>query len=160
MSNLVARIEVLVRKKGITFNKVEHDCKLGNGTIKRWGSQSPRLDKLVLVAQYLGVSLDYLVFGTIHSDSFPNGEPFDLEGYKVEQGLMCDGSPLTEMEADLVAMFRLMPDEAHKEVFDYTYFKYKCHVEKNVESIYSTYSDARGNKKSGHAQGKAQDATA
>lgn len=30
----------------------------------------------------------------------------DLTAYKQEQGLTCDGSPLSEEEADLIAMFR------------------------------------------------------
>ena len=56
MSELVDRIGATIKEKGLTFNRVEHDCGLGNGTIKRWGDQSPRLDKLVRVSEYLDVS--------------------------------------------------------------------------------------------------------
>ena len=110
MLDFIHRIETAIKAKGVTFNRVEHDCGLGNGTIKRWAEQSPRLDKLVAVANYLDVSLDYLVYGTLHSDSTPNREKhLELDGYKREQGLICDGSPLDEEEADLVAMYRLLP---------------------------------------------------
>lgn len=101
MSELVDRIGATIKEKGLTFNRVEHDCGLGNGTIKRWGDQSPRLDKLVRVSEYLDVSLDYLVFGTLHSENSPSGEIPDLEVVKREQGLSCDGSPLDEVEATL-----------------------------------------------------------
>ena len=134
MSELVDRIGATIKEKGLTFNRVEHDCGLGNGTIKRWGGQSPRLDKLVRVSEYLDVSLDYLVFGTLHSENSPNGEIPDLEVVKREQGLSCDGSPLDEVEADLVAMFRLLPPSEKEDLFDLVYFKYKKHVEKKMES--------------------------
>ena len=69
MSELIQRIEEAAKGKGLTFNRIERDCGLGNGTIKRWSTQSPRLDKLVLVADYIGVSLDYIVHGTLRTDS-------------------------------------------------------------------------------------------
>lgn len=60
---------------------------------------------------------------------------------------MCDGSPLSEDEADLVAMYRLLPSHEREDLFDLVYFKYRKHVEKKAESIYWTYFD--GDKKSG-----------
>ena len=119
----------------------------------------PSVQTLIGLSRVLNCSIDWLITGSEYQHESSELHS-DIRSLKSEQGLMCDGSPLSEMEADLVAMFRLLPDEAHKEVFDYTYFKYKCHVEKNAGSIYSTYSDARSNKKSGHTQDRIQDATA
>ena len=51
MSEFVDRIEQAIKEKGSNFKRVERECGLGNGTIKRWGEQSPRLDKLVLVSE-------------------------------------------------------------------------------------------------------------
>ena len=80
---------------------------------------------------------------------------------KREQGLSCDGSPLDEVEADLVAMFRLLPSSEKEDLFDLVYFKYKKHVEKKMESIYWTYAEGSGDKKSGPSQGlDARDGTA
>ena len=73
MSDLVDRIEVTLKEKKLTFNRVEHELGFGNGTIKRWKEQSPRLDKLIKVAEYLNVSLDYIAFGVLQTDSSPNG---------------------------------------------------------------------------------------
>ena len=140
MSSLVDRIETKIKEKGLNFKRVERDCGLGNGTIKRWSEQSPRLDKLVSVAEYLQVSLDFLVFGS-ESETSLNGESIDLETFKQEQGLACDGSPLSPIETDLVAMFRLLPPSHQEELFDLVYFKYKRTVEEKKESIYSTYFD-------------------
>ncbi|WP_455437481.1 helix-turn-helix domain-containing protein [Hungatella hathewayi] len=143
MSSLVDRIETKIKEKELTFKRVERECGLGNGTIKRWAEQSPRLDKLVTVAEYLQVSLDYLVFGS-ESETSPNGDSIDLDTYKKDQGLACDGSPLSPIEADLVAMFRLLPPSHQEELFDLVYFKYKRAVEDKKESIYSTYFDENG----------------
>lgn len=151
MSDLVNRIEKRIKEKGTNFKRVEQELGLGNGTIKRWSTQSPRLDKLVPVAEYLQVSLDYLVFGSSVSETSTNGDRPDLEAEKERQGLTCDGLPLSEDEVDLVAMYRLLPPSHREEIFDLVYFKYKRHVEDKKESIYSTYFDGSEDEKSGPA---------
>lgn len=151
MSDLVNRIEKRIKEKGTNFKRVEQELGLGNGTIKRWSTQSPRLDKLVPVAEYLQVSLDYLVFGSSVSETSTNGDRPDLEAEKERQGLTCDGLPLSEDEVDLVAMYRLLPPSHREEIFDLVYFKYKRHVEEKKESIYSTYFDGSEDEKSGPA---------
>lgn len=127
MSELIERLEIEVKKKGLTFNRIERELGLGNGTIKRWNDQSPRLDKLTAVARFVGVSLDYLVFGELQTESTPSGE-LDLTRVKEEQGLLCDGSPLSSLETDLVAMFRLLPEEEREDVFDIVHLKYKRRI--------------------------------
>lgn len=161
MSDLVNRLERCIKEKGSNFKRVERECGLGNGTIKRWSEQSPRLDKLVIVAEYLQVSLDYLVFGGSASETSTNGDRPDLEAEKERGGLMCDGLPLSEDEVDLVAMYRLLPPSHREELFDLAYFKYKRVVEQKKESIYSTYFDESSDEKSGPAGGrKASNGTA
>lgn len=124
MSNLVDRIEQEIKLKGLTFNRVEHDCGFGGGTIKRWMRQSPRFDKLVTVAQYLEVSLDYLAFGTTHLENHPNGEiRFDLS--------------LSEKESDLIQKIRLLPDYQQEELFDLVDFKCHCNTERKKELSYT-----------------------
>lgn len=140
MSELVKRIEAILKEKGLSFSRVEHDCGLGNGTIKRWSDQSPRLDRLIIVSEYLSVSLDYLVFGVLHSENTPCGEEeINFSKIKEEQGLICDTSPLDEIEADVIAMYRLLPTLQQEELFDLIYFKYKRYVEEKKGSIYSAY---------------------
>ena len=109
MSELVDRIEQAIKEKGSNFKRVERECGLGNGTIKRWGEQSPRLDKLVLVSEYLQISLDYLVFGRSCSDTAQeNDRNAAFEHLKQEQGLTCDGSPLEDEEAEYVKTIGLL----------------------------------------------------
>ena len=160
MSSLIDRIEHVIKARGTNFKRVERECGLGNGTIKRWGEQSPRLDKLALVSEHLQVSLDYLVFGRSCAETSTDGDALDLEAAKQEQGLVCDGSPLNNVEADLIAMFRLLPEEEREDVFDIVHLKYKRHIGKKAESIYWTYFD-ESDEKSGPAEGReARDGTA
>ena len=160
MSSLIDRIEHVIKARGTNFKRVERECGLGNGTIKRWGEQSPRLDKLALVSEHLQVSLDYLVFGRSCSETSTDGDALDLEAAKQEQGLVCDGSPLNNVEADLIAMFRLLPEEEREDVFDIVHLKYKRRLGKKAGSIYWTYFDENG-EESGPAEGReARDGTA
>ena len=161
MSDLVNRLEKCIKEKGSNFKRVERECGLGNGTIKRWSEQSPRLDKLVIVAEYLQVSLDYLVFGGSVSETSTHGDRPDLAAEKERGGLTCDGLPLSEDEVDLVAMYRLIPPSHREEIFDLVYFKYKRYVEQKKASIYSTYFDRSEDEKSGPAGSReARDGTA
>ncbi len=160
MSSLIERIEHVIKARGTNFKRVERECGLGNGTIKRWGEQSPRLDKLALVSEHLQVSLDYLVFGRSCSETSTDGDNLDLEAAKREQGLVCDGSPLNNAEADLIAMFRLLSEEEREDVFDIVHLKYKRRLGKKAGSIYWTYFDENG-EESGPAEGReARDGTA
>lgn len=62
--SLVERLQGLAKERGTTFKQLERDAGLGNGVIRRWDKQSPRLDILVKVADCLQASLDYLVYGS------------------------------------------------------------------------------------------------
>lgn len=152
---IVERLQSIVKEKGTNFKQLEENCGLGNGVIRRWDVQSPRLDKLVKVADYLNVSLDYLVYGRGTSDSTDDDETgLHLESVKEKQGLLCDGSPLNNIEADLVAMFRLLPPEEREDIFDIVHLKYKRRIERKRESIYWTYFEEDSGEKSGPAEGR------
>jgi transcriptional regulator with XRE-family HTH domain len=131
--SLVERLEAAAKEKGSNFKRIEQECGLGNGTIKRWEKQSPRLDKLMKVSEYLQLSLDYIVYGK-------------KENRRSET--KCDGVPLTESEADLIAMYRLVPDADKQTIFDIAKLKYEQSTGEKV-SIYSTYSDVKERQKSG-----------
>lgn len=61
-SVLYQRIKQLCSRKGITIAKLESDLGFGNSSIKKWEkSSSPSIDKIVKVATYFDVSIDYLM---------------------------------------------------------------------------------------------------
>lgn len=159
---LVDRISKMAKERGLTFKALERAVGLGNGTIKRWEVQSPRLDGLIKVAEYLQVSLDAIVFGNSQTANDSNDKIHSqLERIKQEQGLTCDGSPLSTEESDLIAMYRLLPSHEQEDAFDLLYYKYQKYVEKKATSIYWTYTDERNRQKSAPIQShKSLDGTA
>lgn len=58
------RIKALCEKLGITVSKLESDLKLGANTIYKWKVSDPSSGKLNRVAEYLGVTVDYLLGNT------------------------------------------------------------------------------------------------
>lgn len=85
---LTERIHDLCNKKGITIAALERTLNLGNSTIRRWTTTSPSIDKLILVADYFRVSVDYLIASpftpTVQTDIAKDLETiiYDLEAQK------------------------------------------------------------------------------
>lgn len=129
-------------KSGISQGQLAKSVGVSPGNVSDWevGKTKPGYVALAALARFFGVSADYL----LELDEAPVKTGVDLERIKLEQGLSCDGSPLETEEADLIAMFRLLPSYEREDLFDLVYFKYKKHVEKKMESIYWTYADERG----------------
>ena len=124
------------------------------------GKRVPDTVSLYKIATALGVSMEWVLTGEDTTSENSRPTPLDLETVKREQGLICDGSPLNNAEADLIAMFRLLPEEEREDVFDIVHLKYKRRIGKKAESIYWTYFD-ESDEQSGLARGReARDGTA
>lgn len=59
-SIVFSRIKELCAEKGITITKLESLMKMSQSTIGKWRTATPTVDKLIKVAQYFHVSLDYI----------------------------------------------------------------------------------------------------
>lgn len=61
-SVLYQRIKALCEKRGISISKLESELGFGNSSIKKWERvSSPSIDKIIKVASYFDVSVDYLL---------------------------------------------------------------------------------------------------
>lgn len=58
---LYENIKNIASNKGISVNRIETDLKLGKAVISKWNKNRPSVDKVALVANYLGVSIETLV---------------------------------------------------------------------------------------------------
>lgn len=134
--SIFERIQKLIKEQNITVKQLERECDLANATIRRWETQTPNIESVRRVAQKLGTSIDYLVTGSSSNTNDPRFEVY------------CDGVPLTENEADLVAMYRLLDAPDRKTVFDIAKLKYQQKTGEEI-SIYSTYFDENETQKSG-----------
>lgn len=121
-------------KSGLSQGQLAKSVGVSPGNVSDWevGKTKPGYIALAALARFFGVSADYL----LELDNVPVKTGIDLSQYKAEQGLSCDGSPLEADEADLIAMFRLLPDEEKEDIFDIVHLKYKRRVERKRESIY------------------------
>ena len=61
--SLKTRIKNLANEQGMGLTALEAKLGFGNGTITKWDKTTPNADKLNAVAQYFGVSMDYLLNG-------------------------------------------------------------------------------------------------
>ena len=55
------KISRLCNERGISIWKLENVLGFGRGTIFKWKKSSPSVEKLKTVADYFGVTLDYLL---------------------------------------------------------------------------------------------------
>lgn len=79
------RIQTKATEKGISIKKLEQEVGIGNGVIKRWNTSSPQCNKLLLVANYLQISIEWLITGKITNE-------------------------LTENEKELLKNFKTLPE--------------------------------------------------
>lgn len=61
MESLLKRIQELCKKEEISVPQLEQTLGFGRGALYKWEKSSPSTDKLRRVADYFGVSLDYLM---------------------------------------------------------------------------------------------------
>lgn len=58
---MVERIKELCHRNGITVAALEAALGFGNGSIRKWDSNSPSLDKVKKVAVFFGISVSDLI---------------------------------------------------------------------------------------------------
>ncbi len=143
-------------QKSLTQAQLAKTVGVSPGNVGDWetGKSKPGYNALAALARIFEVSADYLLELTPEKTGKTEDELRHLDEIKKEQGLTCDGSPLDNVEADLVAMFRLLSEEEREDVFDIVHLKYKRRLNCKRESIYWTYFDESEGEQSGPAEGR------
>lgn len=59
--NLLERIKELCKKRSISVSRLEEILEFPSNTIYQWKNRTPGTEKLSLVADYFGVTIDYLL---------------------------------------------------------------------------------------------------
>lgn len=131
--------EQLLQQHGITAYKVSKEAGITQSTLSDWkrGRSTPKTDNMKKIADYFGVSLEYLMTGKEITDKEPLLKPRDEKDIKVilanteqllkQEGLMFDGNPATPEAVDsiLAAMQIGMELAKKKNKEKYTPKKYK-----------------------------------
>ena len=77
---IVDRIQTLCKEHGTTLTGLERNLNFGRGTIGKWITSSPSINKLGAVADYFNVSIDFLRTGEENNDRIFgfNGDSEDM----------------------------------------------------------------------------------
>lgn len=59
--DLYEKIKELAAQKNVSIRQIEEKLSFSNATIRRWKTQTPGVDKIQKVADYFGVTVDYLL---------------------------------------------------------------------------------------------------
>lgn len=102
--NVYAVIYEICRQKGISVRELERQCAFPQGSIRRWVSVSPGIDKVAKVADVLGCTIDELC-GRVPQDN-PRDESL-LTGFIEE---MRSKSDFSDDEKTIIRKFRMLSD--------------------------------------------------
>ncbi len=145
MNSIGERIKSLRLGKGLSAQALGNIIGRSKSNISGYetGKYDPSASTVISLCEYFGVAADWLLTGLNvqkpeQAEHLPPRSRFDV---------YCDGVPLTEEEADLVAMYRLLDAPDRKTVFDIAKLKYQQKTGEEI-SIYSTYFDENEMQKS------------
>ena len=118
MESFYDRILSSINKKGLTIKGVERETGLANATIRKWDKQSPRLESVIKVAEYLHISLDYLAFGGSYLATMD------------DQVIEADGPQISPNEMEMIKALRELPEGDQDEIKTLIHMKYDRLVKK------------------------------
>ena len=103
----IERIEAVIKEQGYTFASLEKAVGFGNGTMSRWGKNSPSVDKLLKLANFLEVTASSLL----------NEAPSHLE----------------DDEAQLIKYFKQLPEKEKGRALGSIETRAEIYSQNNVE---------------------------
>ena len=89
-------IKDLAAQKKISVAELERTLGFGNGSISKWNKQSPSADKLKKVADYFGVTIDYLL------DRKPATQANATIEEALDSVMSYDGKPITDDDREVL----------------------------------------------------------
>lgn len=110
--SLLNKIKILCIENNTSIAAIEKELSIGNGTISRWNKVIPSGDKLLKVADYFNVSVDYLLGrDQKETPTLTNKDERDIATKldemlgqlgSTEEALMFDGEPLDNETRELL----------------------------------------------------------
>lgn len=116
--DIYERVQYLAKNQGLSVRELGNKLNIGPTTLYKWKKQTPKSDILIKVADYFGVSTDYLLGRSNDKYDLSPQEKIDIgvEAEKMMKGLNDEGSinfygePMSEedKETTLAALNLLM----------------------------------------------------
>ncbi len=115
-SKLALRLKMLRRQKGVTSQEVADEIGIKGSTYRRYEIDTKPKDEIyIALAQYFGVTVDYLMSG---DEALPVYNVADSSSYEVSAAV-----GISEEEKQLLANLRSLSAEDFREVFDFVLWK-------------------------------------
>ena len=142
-SHIGVRIISRLRQLGLKQADLCRETSISSNAISQYctGKRIPDTASLYKIATALKTTMEWVLTGESPSNENTTSE-----------SIACDGEPLNEVEADLVAMFRLLDAKEREISFDFVLGLYEKSTGEKV-STYSTYTDTSSQQKSAPASG-------
>ena len=105
------RFEQLLRERGVTAYRVAKDTGINPSAFSDWksGKSKPKNPRLQKIADYFGVSIEWLLGNT---------EVRNIPDPKSGGALIINENPLSANERELIDMYRQLPPELQKMIAD------------------------------------------
>lgn len=65
---MLEKVKACCKKRGITIYRLEKDLGFSTGSISKWGSTAPSVNKVKAVADYFNVSIEELLEGDMKNE--------------------------------------------------------------------------------------------
>lgn len=92
--DIYERVQYLAKNQGLSVRELGNKLNIGPTTLYKWKKQTPKSDILIKVADYFGVSTDYLLGRSDDKYDLSPQEKIDIgiEAEKMMKGLNDEGS--------------------------------------------------------------------
>jgi len=132
---LTDKIKHVAEQKGETFASLERLLDFGQGTIRKWDSSNPSSDKLKKVANFLGVSVDWLLSDEDNASAGMNSTSL----------LEADADIITKEERRLVKNFKNLSPKRQDELLNQSAILLEKDKQEKDNEVRSFRIAARGN---------------
>ena len=112
--NIYVRIKELLKKRGCSMQELEQACGISKGYVSKFKTVTPRIDTLQKIADFLGVSVEYL-YGTDEIAYEPKSHTWEVE-QQTSESTQPDGYYLYEQTRDFTDF--LMHNPEYSVLFD------------------------------------------
>lgn len=121
--SIINNLFILLDKRNLSAKELSSATNISNGNISDWknGRSLPTAPKLLILANYLDCSIDYLLGRT----DTPEIVKADISPAVVN----------SKKENELLKMFRELDYEAQGDIFDIVKLKYEKHLKKTKERL-------------------------
>ena len=118
---MIDRLLQLIKQKGLSVSAVEKKLGFGNGAIKRFATNSPSIDKIIALSDFLNVSVEYILFGKDQQIDLSEDTSKLLSYYKVlsdmDKGIVLGkAETLAELATERAERERAATDQSKREV--------------------------------------------